>query len=259
MRWLKHLSDAHRNINLSRLIDEWGLKGYGRWWILVELVADRVRPKDLSFSLQDNNNSPMTVRELCGALRGRSHELERFLGYLATNNLIDRAAWEEKKLIFIPKLRELTDRYTAKVSRLCTQDVSLEEEVDEDVEEEVQKETHDSIAVEIPQALLSKPGFTDAWAAWQQHRKELRKPLTPLAIKKQLKFLEAQADPVAVINQSIQNSWQGLFPFRGGQPLKPARPRRDAIAVNLEQMRINEMVAELEKPKSQNQPSTSDP
>jgi hypothetical protein len=247
MRWLKHLSDAHRNINLARLIDEWGLKGYGRWWILVELVADRVRPNDLSFSLQDNNNSPMTVRELCGALRGRSRELERFLGYLATNDLIDRTAWEKKKLIFIPKLRELTDRYTAKVSRQCTQSVSLEGDVEGDVEGEIKKDTPASIALEIPQALLSKPGFTDTWAAWEQHRKELHKPLTPLTIKKQLKFLLAQPDPVAVIDQAIQNSWQGLFPLRGRQPLKPISPRRDAITVNRELMRTQELIQEMEK------------
>jgi hypothetical protein len=237
------------------LIDEWGLKGYGRWWILVELVADRVRPNDLSFSLQDNNNSPMTVRELCGALRGRSHELERFLGYLATNNLIDRIAWEEKRLIFIPKLRELTDRYTAKVSRLCTQNASLEEEVEveEEVEGEVggkvgvKKDTLASIAVEIPQTLLSKMGFAEAWEAWQQHRKELRKPQTPLAIKKQLKFLEAQPDPIAVIEQSIRNGWQGLFALKNGQKSGHRQPVRDAIAVNRELMKAQELIWEMEK------------
>ena len=34
-------------------------------------------------------------------------------------------------------------------------------------------------------------------------------------IKKQLDFLEKQEDPIAVINKSIMNGWQGLFELKG--------------------------------------------
>jgi hypothetical protein len=56
----------------------------------------------------------------------------------------------------------------------------------------------------------------EAWDEWVVYRKEIKKKLTPTTIKQQLKFLEEhQADHVAIITQSIQNGWTGLFPFKG--------------------------------------------
>lgn len=60
--------------------------------------------------------------------------------------------------------------------------------------------------------------FTDedlknAWQEWEQHRKEKKQKLTPLSVKKQLKFLEgrSKAEIIAIIDQSIMNGWTGLF------------------------------------------------
>ena len=53
-----------------------------------------------------------------------------------------------------------------------------------------------------------------AYAEWREFRtKELKKKLGPIAEKKQRKFL-SQYNPVQqqeIIDQSIMNSWQGLF------------------------------------------------
>ena len=50
------------------------------------------------------------------------------------------------------------------------------------------------------------------WAEWVQHRKEKKKPLTPMSIKKQIKFLEAhKADYQQILEKSIQNGWTGIF------------------------------------------------
>jgi len=61
---------------------------------------------------------------------------------------------------------------------------------------------------------LDTPEFKTAWQEWTQHRKEIKKKLTPSTISKQLKMLSGY--PVAVvvktIESSIQNGWQGLFP-----------------------------------------------
>lgn len=54
-----------------------------------------------------------------------------------------------------------------------------------------------------------------SWKEWEQHRKEKKVKLTPSAIKKQLKVLfENQNDQAAIIDKSIANNWQGLFPIR---------------------------------------------
>lgn len=55
------------------------------------------------------------------------------------------------------------------------------------------------------------------WDDWEKHRKEIRKKLTPTTIQRQLKFLDGRppAEQEAIINQSIQNGWTGLFELKG--------------------------------------------
>lgn len=51
-----------------------------------------------------------------------------------------------------------------------------------------------------------------AWSEWNQYRKEIKKKLTPTAIKQQIEFLEKhKSNHAAIIKQSIQNTWTGLF------------------------------------------------
>ena len=73
-----------------------------------------------------------------------------------------------------------------------------------------------------------KPGnlFTDAWADWITYRKERKPSLTASAATKQIKFIIEQAldekDAVEIIEQSIRNSWMGLFPLKkSGNFTKP--------------------------------------
>lgn len=61
---------------------------------------------------------------------------------------------------------------------------------------------------------------SDVWNEWVQHRKELKKALTPTTIKKQLVQLEKWdklgMDTSEIIYTSITNGWAGLFPLRKG-------------------------------------------
>ena len=63
------------------------------------------------------------------------------------------------------------------------------------------------------------PAFASAWGDWIQHRKEKRKPVTPLSAKQALKDLEAMgADrAIAAIRHSIGKGWTGIF-----EPDRPA-------------------------------------
>ena len=61
---------------------------------------------------------------------------------------------------------------------------------------------------------LDSPAFRAAWAEWATHRREVHKPLTPTAVKRQLADLTAWGHDAAVasIQTSIAAGWQGLFP-----------------------------------------------
>ena len=67
-------------------------------------------------------------------------------------------------------------------------------------------------AVDMPLSLRT-PAFLKAWADWRQYRKETRHALTPSTSARQLKKLEAVGPAVAVamIEQSIEKGWRGLF------------------------------------------------
>lgn len=71
---------------------------------------------------------------------------------------------------------------------------------------------------------------TDDWQAFQHHRRQLRKPMTPEAERRCLVDLDALRaeghDPAAVINQSIVRGWAGLFPIKRG----PSPNRLDSRA-----------------------------
>ncbi len=60
----------------------------------------------------------------------------------------------------------------------------------------------------------------DAWAEWIAHRAALKKPMSDGTAKRILKELEAfhnerGHDPTAVLHQSIDNGWTGIFELKG--------------------------------------------
>jgi len=57
--------------------------------------------------------------------------------------------------------------------------------------------------------------FPLVYFEWIEFRESIKKPMKDSTIKKQLDFLEKQEDPIAVINKSIMNGWQGLFELKG--------------------------------------------
>lgn len=60
----------------------------------------------------------------------------------------------------------------------------------------------------------------ETWAAFEDHRKKLRKPMTDHARGLILKELEKlDQDPNALLDQSIRKGWQDVFPLKDPVPL----------------------------------------
>lgn len=74
-------------------------------------------------------------------------------------------------------------------------------------------------------ASLDTPEFKAAWGEWREHRKQIRKPLTPMSARKGLAQCEAMgaARAIAAINRSIANGWRGIFEDSNGQATGNAR------------------------------------
>lgn len=73
--------------------------------------------------------------------------------------------------------------------------------------------------------------FREAWADFVEHRRQIKKPLTPLAVKRMFITLRKWGESRAVqsLHDSVQNGWQGIFePTNGHFPANPNLPGRDA-------------------------------
>jgi Mn-dependent DtxR family transcriptional regulator len=90
-------------------------------------------------------------------------------------------------------------------------DVSpLHSDVESKENRTINKTTNRQEAVLLPEWLS-----VSAWSQWVQHRKEIKKSLTPSTIKKQITLLEKNKDQhMEIIEQSIEKGWTGLFKIK---------------------------------------------
>ena len=70
----------------------------------------------------------------------------------------------------------------------------------------------------------------DTWRDFEQMRRSMRKPMTPAASRLIVRKLEELRDdgddPQRVLEQSIQNSWVGVFQLKGQRGIATSRPSR---------------------------------
>jgi len=66
----------------------------------------------------------------------------------------------------------------------------------------------------MPVLPFTSQSFTETWDMWLQHRKELKKPVTPQSAKMAFTDLAkmSEQDAIAAIRYSIKKGWRGIFP-----------------------------------------------
>ena len=71
------------------------------------------------------------------------------------------------------------------------------------------------------------PELADALNAFAEHRKKLKKPMTDrakeLMLSKLSKMASTEQEQIAILNQSIVNGWQGIFPLGGERKQNQAK------------------------------------
>jgi hypothetical protein len=115
--------------------------------------------------------------------------------------------YRESKLASRSSRRD--DRDASRKTGCVTRDITqAEAEAEAEADSETQKDAS---------APFSSPQFKTAWQEWEQHRREIRKKLTPTTRKRQLEQLGAmsEADAIESIRQSVANGWTGLFEPKG--------------------------------------------
>jgi hypothetical protein len=103
------------------------------------------------------------------------------------------------------------------LSEVGTQEQEQEKEQEQNNNPSPNEEQPPPEPCEIPEP-LNTPEFQEAWQAWEKYRKETRHTLTPSTRARQLNMLSKKdvATAILMLNQSIQNGWQGIFEVNNG-------------------------------------------
>lgn len=83
-----------------------------------------------------------------------------------------------------------------------------------------------------PNPPFDTPAFAEAWADWEQSRREARKPLKPTTIRLQFRKLQEMGHDraVAALRYSAANGYTGIFEEASRErPGKTARPPRAGV------------------------------
>jgi hypothetical protein len=132
------------------------------------------------------------------------------------------------------KARALTAKRVARMRNEKCNGVSVTESLLEKRREE--KSTEEKKKTPLPPFVfpseLDTEEFRTAWANWKQHRKDIRKPLTPASIAAQMKQFSGWgvARSVAAIEHTICKGWQGI---REGDTKPTSKPTTDRVGAIL--------------------------
>lgn len=111
-----------------------------------------------------------------------------------------------------------------------------EKEKEEDKDKEGDKGVQREKGIEkTPIETLAENGLDsseiiESWKNWEQHRREIKKPLTPTATQQQIAALIDMGEQraIAAIRHSIASGWRGIFEPKTG----PGKPTKQPIDYN---------------------------
>lgn len=115
MKWFRHYSDAGEDEVLSAVIDEFGVEGYGAFWLMVEAITRQIKDDPRDFV----QYSERKWRKITGI---STKKYRKLLSFLEENGkiLLENSEKNHKKYlkVKIPKLLEIADEYTKKRIRV---------------------------------------------------------------------------------------------------------------------------------------------
>lgn len=111
MKFFKHFTDAHRGRSLQSLKSRLGMDGIGRYWILVEICAEKMTKSKEEEYTEKHCRFTFDRRYLRDTLA--THQIsgvEKFLRCLTDVELMSYTSSDDVIEIYMPKLLESLDR-----------------------------------------------------------------------------------------------------------------------------------------------------
>lgn len=110
MRWFKHMTCSFNDEKLSAVVDELGMEGYGFWWRILEVVAEKMD--------ENGEYSVSFSSKKWGNFFGFSaKKFENFARIFQKNRIFDVEFSENQVIVFIPNLLKYRDEWSRKKAR----------------------------------------------------------------------------------------------------------------------------------------------
>lgn len=223
MKWFKHDSNANTDAKLRKLRIKYGMEGYGLYWYCLELIAQNVDKNNLTFELEhdaeiishDTGIHVERVQEMMTSMVN--------LGLFENNNgavtCLKMAMRLDETTSKNIQIKQLQDQI--RINSRPVPDYLPTESGNSPARTEQKRTEQNRTEEKTPSRVTAQP-IADgldvaAWERWVDYRKQIRKPLKPVSIPAAQQELAAfGCDQAAVVQNSIANGYQGLFPPKNG-------------------------------------------
>lgn len=241
--YFSHDTDAVNDEKLECLMMLYGAKGYAFYFILLERIY---RSSDLCIDISDAE----TIQILAKKISITIEEFNQILISSIKYGLFDKNQYENnhilcsngvyKRAAIVLKKREaMRNNYSENISDAETAQKkcrNTEKTAQSKVKKSIEKKSTEKNTIvnhsteKIYGDLISEfsPEFREAFFAFDEMRTKIKKPLTfhaaELCLKTLCELSKNEDEKIAVLNQSIINCWQGLFPLKQNSDIKSNKP-----------------------------------
>ena len=234
VKWIKITTDMFDNRKIRHLRRLPEGNNIVLIWVMLLTMAGRCNSSGMIFLTE---NIPYTPKMLADELDFEENTVQLALQVLEQLNMIVTnngffaiAGWEEYQNIegmekiraqnrkrvaaYREKQKALECNVTSNVTTCDSNATDIEEEKEEDKKQKKKQKTFSDDA-ELNQAIL----------AFMEFRKGIKKPMTDHAVALLISKLNGMTsyipEQIEIINQSIVNGWQGVFPLKTEQANRP--------------------------------------
>ncbi len=155
MRFFKHLTNASRDERISALKDEFGQEGYGVYWTILEIIAEKIDEKNITFC-------QFSVKKWRKSLDISAKKLNFFVTFCEKLGLFFAKYESDKLTKNCPKLLKYKDEWTKRKAKKRaknsgeTPDQLLSKNTELEVDTELDTDTDSRNSVNLAQEYISR-------------------------------------------------------------------------------------------------------
>jgi hypothetical protein len=210
--YFPHDAGARHDPRTAALIKDYGVWGYGAYWIVIETLREQP-----GYFLEDAEYVRSAIaQQLQSEIGAAVNFLEDCVKKYALLTIEDGKIYSpslSRRMAAVDARREI-NRENAKKSHTPKKEKATAKRSPSDRRPIAERSTfllYTNLSFEIPDNLKSIAGFADAWNAFVAHRVELKKPMTERSARITMNQLAKMSDPVLSIETSVMSGWTGVF------------------------------------------------